>query len=154
MREIKFRGKTINGEWVNGDLLRVGGGCLIYFGSKTETATPDIPNKSNVAVELFNDEVAVVIPDTIGQYTGLKDCNGKEIYEGDIIRSTQNNIVEVKWGYKEHIVKHNGVTDSFAAYGWIVERIKDGRTDFLDNEFLQGEVIGNVHSNPELLKSE
>lgn len=98
-RDIKFRGKRAdNGEWVYGDLLRIGGGCIIYFGSKNETQTPNIPNSSPVAVELFNDEIAVVIPDTVSQFTGLfgykapltPDMVGakadQEAYYGDNIR--------------------------------------------------------------------
>lgn len=92
-----------------------------------------------------------IIPETIGQFTGLTDKNGTEIYEGDII-CTHLNVVVVKWGYKEHIVKHHRIVDSIAAYGWIVESVANGLTDFLDNEFLQGEVIGNIYDNPELLK--
>ncbi|MDE7345312.1 MAG: YopX family protein [Muribaculaceae bacterium] len=154
MRQIKFRGKQLNGEWAYGDLLRIGGGCIIYIGSKTETATPDIPKESEVAVELFDNDIAIVIPDTIGQFTGLTDRNGKEIYEGDIIRSPLNHEVVVKYGYKEHRVSHHGVVDSFAAYGWIVENLKNGLTDFLDNDFLQGEVIENVFDNPELITNQ
>lgn len=91
-----------------------------------------------------------VDPSTLGQFTGLTDCNGNEIYEGDIIISPLNNVVIVKFGYKEHRLRHHGVEDSFAAYGWIAENIQNGITDFLDNEILQGKVIGNIHDNPEL----
>lgn len=153
MRTIKFRGKKpYTGDWVFGDLLHIAGGCLIYFGSNTDTTKPDIEECNPVAVELFNDEVAVVLSDTVGQFTGLTDKNGAEIYEGDIIRSPLGHVVIVKFGYKEHIVKHDIFTDRFAAYGWIVGNVINGITDFLDNEFLQGEVIGNIHDNPELLK--
>lgn len=93
-----------------------------------------------------------VVSSTIGQFTGHTDCNGKEIYEGDIISSPLNSVVIVKFGYKEHRVRHHGVDDSFAAYGWIAENIQNGITDFLDNEILQGKVIGNIYDNPELIK--
>ena len=69
-RTIKFRGKRLdNGEWVYGDLLHIAGGCLIYFGSDTETESSDIQSDSKVAVELQKDEIAVVDPDTVGQFT-------------------------------------------------------------------------------------
>lgn len=85
MRKYKFRGKRVdNGEWVYGDLLHIAGGCVIYFGSSVDTVEPDIENSSPVAVELFNEEVAVVEPDSIGLYTGVNDVTGQEIYDGDI----------------------------------------------------------------------
>lgn len=99
-RQIKFRGKRAdNGEWVYGDLLQIAGGCCIYFGSKTETLTPDIPEDSNVFVELMDSECAVVIPDTVGQFVvktpetldklklRSRDLKYLEIYEDDIVEA-------------------------------------------------------------------
>jgi uncharacterized phage protein (TIGR01671 family) len=72
------------------------------------------------------------------QYTGLKDRNGKEIYEGDILRwgnldesTGENQIHAVKWA--------NG--------GWVL-----GDMDWLYVQADEGEVIGNIYENPELLK--
>lgn len=63
-RILKFRGKrSDNGEWVVGDLLHIAGGCLIYFGSDTDTTEPDIEKSNPIAVEFFKDEIAVVDPD-------------------------------------------------------------------------------------------
>lgn len=134
-RKIIFRGKRLdNGEWVYGDLIHI--------------------DDSDIGIVTDYDhwQGCRVDPETVGLFTGLFDKNGKDIYEGDILRSPLGHVVIIKFGYKEHIAKHDIFTDCFAAYGWIVENIKNGITDFLDNEFLQGEVIGNIHDNPEMLK--
>lgn len=138
-RQIKFRGKRAdNGEWVYGDMLQIGGGCIIYFGSKTETATPDIPNGSPVAVELFNDEIAVVFPDTVGQFTGLTDRNGKEIYEGDILVCPE----DIDF-LPEIVIFNDGCF-----------MVKDDYTTIainaVDTEYRT--IAGNIHDNPELIE--
>lgn len=82
-RTIKFRGKTVNGnKWVYGDLLHIAGGYIIYHGSQKDC---EITTGKHVSVELLHDEISVVVPETIGQFTGLFDKNGKVIYEGDIL---------------------------------------------------------------------
>lgn len=97
-RQIRFRGKRKDtGELVYGDLLHIDGGCLIYFGSQTETETPYIENSSPIAVELFKTEIAVVEPESVGQFTGLLDVNGKEIYENDFVRLESGRIAVVLW---------------------------------------------------------
>ena len=135
MRQIKFRAQDIAGNrWLYGDLRHHKYGVCIF----------DQDGDKGVQVKC----------DTVGQFTGLKDKNGKEIYEGDILRSPLGNIVSVEFGYKEHIVKHGRpqITDGFACYGWIARNVKNGITDFFDNEFAAGEVIGNIYDNKSMFR--
>ena len=85
-KEILFRGKTINGNWVYGDLIQIGGGTLIYHGSK-QTVEEISQEDSPCAVGFYPNEIAPVITETVGQFTGLTDKNGVKVFEGDIIES-------------------------------------------------------------------
>lgn len=146
-REIKFRGKSID-EWVYGMLCKVNEG-------DTEHGEP-IKYKIQTDEKEYGEYVQYFITDenTIGQYTGLHDKNGKKIYEGDIV-------LYQDW----EMAYEGGGNDSFINKG-IVEYCEDNCcynvterqtvdiTDVLykDNEDL--EVIGNIYDNPELLGGE
>lgn len=129
MRKILFRGKRQdNGAWETGSLVIVRMGChdaQYYIADKmTGYHTP-------------------VDPSTVGQYTGLKDKNGKRIFEGDICRNTKTGeIVSVQW--------HG----TMAGFVWSKQKDKSYLFDFgeLFMVYDKHEVIGNIHDNPELLK--
>ena len=138
MRKIKFRGKRIdNNEWINGQLL--------YFKSSVdEDEMAVIVAEWTNNNEWFNlGKRAKVNPETLGQYIGLKDKNGKEIYEGDILR--QVDLIRV---VKKEMSCGSCCTQviGFGASG-------KGHLDFIDFDKTDTiEVIGNIYDNPELSK--
>ena len=96
------------------------------------------------------DMCAEVIPKTVGQFTGLCDCNGKEVYEGDIIKSMYNDIY--------HVIGYNESRGAFTAT--LINEYMDN-TDGLKTECnveqkwlcdTKKVVVGNIYDNPELLK--
>lgn len=134
MREIKFRGKRLdNGEWVVGSYIEA-------ENRDRSIAHQIIPYKAGLVVR-------EVDPATVGQFTGLKDNKSTEIYEGDIVQLDYITTCgkhriglsfEVRWS-----------TQDGCWFGW------DG---FVGNALQQMHkmfvVKGNIHDNPELLKTE
>lgn len=126
MREILFRGKRIdNGEWLCGNLTVWSDGSASLDKEPTE-ASP----------------LYAVDPETVGQYTGLT-ANGKKIFEGDIIKSCENDDV--------YFVKYCA-DDNYPAFD-VVPEINIECNGLSHLHIVEGiEVIGNIHDNPELLK--
>lgn len=154
-REILFRGKRVdNGEWVYGKGLQQ---CKDELGNEIVAIFTDIV-KSEKYIKKEGRYTLYYVPvkaETLGQYTGLKDKDGNKIFEGDIIKTPRGFIGEVVFGRAEEECTHRlfrrMVTDVFTTYGWVFKRA-DGFTIAIDDEILQGELIGNVTDNPELMK--
>lgn len=137
MREILFRGQTRRkGEkvWMDGTPVESN---WVYGGI--------FPGTGDFSVIYTFDpiEKRPVYSDTIGQFTGLTDMNGKKIFEGDICRNTRTGeIVSVKW--------HG----TMAGFVWSKRKEKSHLYDFgeLFRAYDKYEVIGNIHDNPELFE--
>jgi uncharacterized phage protein (TIGR01671 family) len=150
MREIKFRGKRYGDKsWVYGNLYqgtKEGEQYSIILNDEGYYVAPQ--DDRNIAIAFFENEVNVVFPNTVGQYTGLKDKNGKEIYEGDIIGCHNPNI--------KHLIFFNEKQGRFmAALDGDIENDYYGVCGLDDSRWnATKEVIGNIHDNPELINKE
>lgn len=136
MREIKFRAKReSNGEWVYGSLL------LWSDGDATILQNDDEDNNLVWPRE--------VDPNTVGQYTGLKDKDGNDIYEGDIVKTPLldpifGDILADAWC--NALIRFN--------QGSFVVSYYNSHNIYLQDLCDKIEILGNIHDNPELLKSE
>ena len=133
MREYKFRGKDYNNKWRYGDLVQEKWG-------------------QGKAIMIKKDKTAwSALEETIGQYTGLNDENGKEIYEGDIIEFSYDMFVG---NFDTFVAKGKVVFEEGAFY---VEVFENERTTKDEAYLLYSinldtiEVIGNIYENEELL---
>lgn len=132
LREIKFRGKSIFGihEWLYGSLLLLNGKSYIC------------PDKEAA----WNMTRYEVIPNTVGQFTGLFDKNGKEIYEGDILHT-------ITFGFEPEEYT------AIILYRNCSFQLSNGRNLFYfgQSDFTKMDdtiVIGNIYDHPELIKEE
>ena len=143
MREIKFRGIALwSCKWVYGYVVFDGFGAYIVPIDKPFRKEPEIPQPMNwIEVDI----------ETVGEFTGLKDKNGKEIYEGDVVES----YFTAPWD-EDIPIKIKGVITFGEPF--------DGCFCFYDNKADNtcclyeiadeqgcGKIIGNIYENPELL---
>ena len=127
MREIKFRGMNKSGEWFYGFLTI---GLDSFFIVERHDIPPSMIDPCGDTL-ISRD---MILPQTVGQYTGLLDKNGKEIYEGDVVDGDMSD--------GEHCT-YSVTFDYDRDYaGWNIE---PGWCDDI-------EIVGNVHENPELLE--
>jgi len=158
MREILFRGKTDKGQWIEG--------MIAFFFDKPQNSmimpscyfgTKDLGDEDEKGNPKMSDEVALggfipVIPESVGQFTGLPDKNGKKIFEGDIL--------------SDYVEEENEILQSWQAVHfdtqlgqWMLDSsYKQDRTCsyalFNELKDFDYEVIGNIHDNPELIGKE
>lgn len=127
-REIKFRGKTNDGKWITRSetIIHDGDGVWLSDGC----------------------DVVKVIEDTVGQFTGLCDANGREIYEGDI---TKAPLLDPIFGDILSDAFDN-VAISFHNGSFVVAYYEGRHKIYLQDLYNKIEVLGNIHDNPELLK--
>ena len=133
MREILFRGKRLdNGEWVYG--------YYVHIGPVSCQRAYIIPEYTSAIY------VKEVDPSTVDQYTGLKDKNDKQIFEGDIVSTDIARpylIVE----FRDGCFMFNCNDGGKDYYDIMLPILEDAQT-----EYKYGEIIGNIHDNPELLE--
>ncbi|AHL18715.1 YopX family protein [Listeria monocytogenes] len=145
MREIEFRGKRIdNGEWVYGNLMQFEDSATFIFADERKGAS------TLTYAHFIINNMHAIDEKTIGQYTVLKDKNGKKIFEGDIVAFSEDDF---------HVF--NSQVEYFSEDGYPAFDIKVPSTYYFDSNVFSEvsmsglyeiEVIGNIHENPELLE--
>ncbi|MCF2016138.1 YopX family protein [Listeria monocytogenes] len=133
MRQIEFRAQNVNGVWVCGNFSIL----------KKKIGNVDAGSYiSNSAGEPFAYKIR---PETVSQFTGLKDKNGKKIFEGDIVEIIEIDAFgNLDWNRLKGKVM-------FSEGAWLVT---DNRSFAIPlwSEINEIKVIGNIHENPELLE--
>ena len=129
MREILFRGKITQDEWVYG----------FYENVKLEEAT----------IHYINGKI--VSSKTVGQFTGLTDKNGKKIFEGDIVKAIQTEYDEDKEQQPIVFEVIGEMIFEDGCFGLRAKHFVDFYAPMWQEDNVELEVIGNVHDNPELL---
>ena len=125
MREIKFRGRNVRHGWLTGHYVVNRGVHFIV--------------EDGIADPLTTWEDYAIAPETVGQYTGLKDRNGKDVWEGDLLRTPEGDIMVAEW------IDAKIITRCVRPYN---PRYKNSLTF----AYPVSVVVGNIYDNPELLE--
>lgn len=144
VRSIIFRGKTMQGEWVEGFYYHDKAVDLHAILKTTQSSKPYVLLDGSKEVDHLLD-MAQVIPETVGQFTGLSDKHGKRIFEGDIVRCVANydagNCVVIYEDGEFRLVPDRYYHSYTTGAGFHAIRC------------FEKEIIGNVHDTPELLEN-
>lgn len=139
MREILFRGKRVdNGDWVYGVPTKDLKGQIVIVESVFECAEYNCLGANC----LYVDE------NSVGQFTGLTDNNGKKIFEGDIVSYEDCQSIDY---YRDTIIINRGVIKFSDGAFYVTERETVEMDDLSYNGTMDCKVIGNIYNNPELL---
>ena len=144
MREILFKAKQIdNGEWIEGSLIDLdidSGYCYIVQPYKKASILP--------IIFLITDRMKLVDPETLCQFTGLCDKNGKKIWENDIVLVIYEN------RYYEKKELSTGRIVFIRGAWYIGGKVWNELYAIDDDAIFQVEIVGNIFDNPELLQEE
>lgn len=148
MSEIILRGKRVdNGEWVEGHTVLISssdadGAYIISSGTEFDMLVDECGNIGEMQGIILR-----IIPETLGQYSGLNDKNGKKIFDGDILKIYE--------GSEDNEYK---ICELYSYRGVLCVDYETSEWDFNALAFLDSdnvfsfEVIGNIHDNPDLLE--
>lgn len=140
MREMLFRGKRkYNGEWVYGYYAK--------YRNILDGAYTAILQYDECKGDVYSDGIVAVIPETVGQYTGLTDMNGKRIFEGDIVRFDYVDD-EDNDAHEDFLI----FFEKGAFRAQYLGNIKCAPNILDDIAIKEGCVVGNTWDNPELLE--
>lgn len=134
MREIKFRGWGIHVKrWIFGDLLTASedGRAIQYYDEEDGWMCDNVNEK------------------TVGQFTGLYDCNGREIYEDDIV--DLDYIIYDPWDDAEKILNPMRCVVVYEDFGFRFKKEED--LSYLLHDVTNIKIVGNIHDNPKLMES-
>lgn len=150
MREILFKAKRIdNGEWIEGNLIDLdsdSGYCYIVPPYKKASILP--------IIFLITDRMKLVDPETLCQFTGLCDKNGKKIWENDIIKYHFGEIyAPIKYGYYQNCFDAQKTEHVGFYVDWTEDQYLRKDLGYWIN-MVYAMPVGNIFDNPELLQEE